>query len=121
MKYPQGLQVSIPKYIFVFANNLFEIEKKISISGDPGNFSRNITKMRESLEEHGITYENPEGEPFNETRTDLDASISGNGTENLFVVEVIKPIIRAGASGISAVIQKGIVVVESRNQGEADE
>ena len=121
MKYPQGLQVSVPKYIFVFANNLFEIEKKMAINGDTGNFSRNISKMRESLEEHGITYENPEGEPFNETRTDLDASISGTGTENLYVVDVIKPIIRASASGMSTVIQKGIVVVESRNKGESNE
>lgn len=121
MKYAQGMQVSVPKYIFVFVNNLFEIEKKIALNGDPGNFSRNIVKMKEALEENGVTYENPEGEPFNETRTDLDASISGSGTENLYVVDVIKPIIRAGASGISTVIQKGIVVVESRNKGESHE
>jgi len=121
MKYGQGLQVSVPKYIFVLVNNLFEIEKKIAISGDSGNFSRNVTKMKEALEENGISYENPDGEPFNETRTDLDASISGQGTENLYVVDVIKPIIRAGTSGISTVIQKGIVVVESRNNGEENE
>jgi hypothetical protein len=121
MKYGQGLQVSVPKYIFVLANNLFEIEKKIAINGDSGNFSRNVSKMKEALEENGISYENPEGEPFNETRTDLDASISGQGTENLYVVDVIKPIIRAGTAGISTVIQKGIVVVESRNNGEENE
>lgn len=121
MKYGQGLQVSVPKYIFVFANNLFEIEKKMTQSGDPGNFSRNISKMKEALEENGVTYENPEGQPFNETRTDLDASISGKETENLYVVDVIKPIIRAGANGVSTVIQKGIVVVESRKSGESNE
>ena len=121
MKFPQGLHVSAPKYIFVFANNLFEIEKKMAINGDPGNLSRNITKMKESLEEHGITYENPDGEPFNETRTDLEASISGTGTNDLYVVDVIKPIIRANSSGMSVVIQKGIVVVESRNKGETNE
>jgi hypothetical protein len=121
MKYAQSFQVNIPKFIFVFANNLFEIEKKIAMNGDAGNFSRNISKMKESLEEYGVTYENPEGEPFNETRTDLDASISGTGTENLYVVDVIKPIIRANSSGMSTVIQKGIVVVESRNKGESNE
>jgi len=77
--------------------------------------------MREALEENGVTYENPEGQPFNETRADLEASISGAGTENLFVVEVIKPIIRAGASGVSTVIQKGIVIVESKNIGASNE
>jgi hypothetical protein len=121
MKHPQGLQLNVPKHIFIFANNLFELEKKMSVAGDASNFSRNITKMKEALEELGITYENPEGEPFSETRTDLDASISGNGTENLVVVEVIKPIIRAGTSGISTVIQKGIVVVESKKKGEENE
>ena len=90
MQYTPNIKVQIPKYIFVFVNNLFEIEKKLALTGDAGNFSRNVVKMREALEENGVTYENPEGQPFNETRADLEASISGAGTENLFVVEVIK-------------------------------
>jgi len=121
MKYTQGLQVNIPKYIIVLANNLFEIEKKIKIAGDTANFNRNILKMKEALEENGIIYENPEGQEFNETRTDLDASITGVGTENLIVVDVLKPIIRVGASGISTIIQKGIVIVESVKKGEHNE
>jgi hypothetical protein len=121
MQYTPNIKVQIPKYIFVFVNNLFEIEKKLALTGDAGNFSRNVVKMREALEENGVTYENPQGQPFNETRADLEASISGAGTENLFVVEVIKPIIRAGASGISTVIQKGIVIVESKNIGASNE
>ena len=52
--------------------------------------------------------------------TDLDATIAGTGTENLVVVEVIKPIIRAivkdGADESSKIVQKGIVIVESRKE-----
>jgi hypothetical protein len=121
MKYAPGLHVSIPKYILVFANNLFEIEKKLAASGDTGNVSRNILKMKEALEENGVTYENPIGQSFNETRTDLDASISGPGTEDLYVVDVMKPIIRVTGSGLSSVVQKGIVVVESRTGGNSNE
>jgi hypothetical protein len=58
------------------------------------------------------------GQAFKETRTDLEATIAGTGTENLVVVEVIKPIIRAtlkgGEAGSSKIVQRGIVIVESR-------
>jgi len=71
----------------------------------------------------GLAYEDPMGQPFNETRTDLEATISGVGTEDLVVVEVIKPIIRSVSNGettgISRVIQKGIVVVQSRKDSNA--
>ena len=70
----------------------------------------------------GLAYEYPMGEPFNETRTDLDASISGAGAENLVVVEVFKPIIRAvfrdTAGEFARLIQKGVVIVESQKENK---
>ncbi len=117
MKIAPGMQITIPKDTITIINNLFEIEKKVSIHGDIGNLLRNVVKIREIFEEQGLTYEDPQGQAFNHTRADLDATISGEGTENLFVVDVIKPIIRVGISGISQVVQKGIVVVESKNEG----
>lgn len=111
------IQVQLPKHILLIVNNLYEIEKKISIHGDSGNISRNVTKMRESLEEEGVTYEDPQGQVFNQTRTDLEATIAGEGADNLIVVDVIKPIIRGNVSGMSHVIQKGIVVVETKKEG----
>lgn len=85
--------------------------------GDIANLQRNVTKIREAIEEQGLTFEDPQGQPFNQTRADLDATISGEGTEDLYVIDVIKPIIRVSISGISQVIQKGIVVVESEFKG----
>jgi len=74
--------------------------------------------MKDAFAEFGLAYEEPMNQPFNETRTDLEATISGAGTEHLVVVEVIKPIIRVvlgeGAGEFSKVVQNGIVVVESR-------
>jgi hypothetical protein len=37
----------------------------------------------------GLVYHNPIGEPYNETRTDIEASISGNSADNLIITEVI--------------------------------
>jgi hypothetical protein len=45
------------------------------------------------------------GQAFNETRTDLEASIAGAGAEDLVVVEVIKPIVRIGEPALSRVVQ----------------
>jgi hypothetical protein len=69
--------------------------------------------MKDALGNLGLFYEDPLEEPFKETRTDLEANISGQGTENLVVVEVIKPIIQAE---FSRVVQKGIVVLESKDE-----
>jgi hypothetical protein len=76
--------------------------------------------MHDAFNELGFTYEDPMGQPFNETRADLEATISGSRTEDLIVVDVIKPIIRAvlrdGPGELSKVVQKGIVIVESRKE-----
>ncbi len=104
----------VPKWAFALLNQLYEIERKLKHHGDSGNALRNVARMRDALEELGLFYEDPMGQPFKETRTDLEATISGQGTENLHVVEVIKPVIRHGPRDLSRVSQKGIVVVESK-------
>jgi len=110
----QAFAMEIPKSILATLNNLYEIEKKLALHGDAGNAKRNIDKMKDIFAEMGVFYDDPMGQEFKETRTDLDATISGSGTDNLVVVEVIKPIIRAGDAAFSKVVQRGIVVLESR-------
>jgi hypothetical protein len=113
MKLTQNVQVQIPKYILILINNLFEIQKKIGATDDNLNIGRNMIKIIEALEEQGLTFENPLGQRFNQTRADLEATISGEGTENLIVVDVLKPIIRMGNTNNSVIVQKGIVIVET--------
>jgi hypothetical protein len=110
----QAFTIEVPKWILVSLNNLYEVERKLALHGDTGNATRNVEKMKDALAEAGFFYEDPMGQEFKETRTDLDATISGRGTENLIVVEVIKPIVRVGEAAFSKVVQKGIVVVESK-------
>ena len=102
----------IDKWLLIVMNNLYEIERKLIMHGNAGNVARNVERIKEALAAGGLFYEDPLGQPFKETRTDLEANISGTMTENLFVTEVIKPIIRCGTSELSRVVQKGIVVVE---------
>lgn len=110
-------QPTAPKWALTLLNQLFEIEKKLSATGssDPAHCLRNVIKIKDALQEQGLFYEDPTGQPFKDTRTDLEATISGPGTENLKVVEVIKPIIREGSREFSRVSQKGIVIVESQS------
>ena len=86
---------TVPKWILTTANQLYELEQKLNKHGDSGNMRRNVEKIKDALQEYGVVYEDPFGQRFTETRTDVEATISGTGTENLVIVEVIKPIIRA--------------------------
>jgi hypothetical protein len=110
--HPSGA-IEIPKFVLQVLNNLCDIERKLSIHGDPGNAKRNVERIRETFEDERVFYEDPMGQSFSETRTDLEATITGEGSDNLKVVEVIKPIIRVGERNFSRVVQKGIVIVQS--------
>ena len=120
----QQATLMIPPFVLKIMNNLYEIERKLALHGDTGNVLRNVDKIKDACSscdidfrdnDYEIFYEDPMGQLFKETRTDLDAAITGNSTEDLYVVEVIKPIIRVRSSKYSHVIQKGSVVVASKN------
>jgi hypothetical protein len=103
-------------------NQLFEIEKKLERIEESNSINRNLSKLKELFETElyqknscGLAYYNPIGEPYSETRTDCDASIAGESTDNLVIIEVIKPIIRYRQGGFNHIVQKAIVVVQSQN------
>lgn len=130
---PRAMQIGtgIPKSVLTVLNQLYEIEQKLPKLPDPSILRRNIDRMKDAFAEEGLpvfdvgggschiclTYDDPMGQSFNETRADLDATIAGTGKENLEVVEVIKPIIRVtvkgGEAGFSIIVQRGIVIVKS--------
>jgi hypothetical protein len=133
---PQAMQTgtAIPKSVLKVMNQIYQVEKKLTKLPEASDMRRNIDRMKDALAEDGLpvfdasgrpcsiglTYEDPMGQAFKETRTDLEATIAGTSTENLVVVEVIKPIIRAtlkgGEAGSSKIVQRGIVIVESRKE-----
>lgn len=119
-------ELRIDKTILDIINQIFEIEKKVSQLQESNSLSRNINRLKEIIgndlvklsndEKFKLSYHNPIGEPYNETRTDCEASIAGIGTEDLVITEVIKPIIRFVKDDMNIIVQKAIVVVESKNR-----
>jgi len=112
-----GQEIQIPKWILQALNHLYEIERR-SMQAPSLGLQRSIDRLKEDFEAGNMFYEDPMGQEFNETRTDLEASITGASTADLVVVEVIKPIIRYGERALSRVVQKGIVVVRSESKGD---
>jgi hypothetical protein len=101
-------------------NQVFEIEKKSEKLTETNSISRNISKLKDIFEDDidetiSIILQNPIGEDYKLTRTDCSADIAGTSTENLIVIEVIKPIIRVRQNGKTQIMQKGVVVVQDKN------
>ncbi len=97
---------------------LYELDRKVQKRSEFESLGRNVEKMKAAFEELGYRIEDPYGQSYNETRVDLEASIAGSSTDDLVVTEVIKPIIRyvmRDRNGeYTKVIQRGVVVVETR-------
>jgi hypothetical protein len=120
----QTAKISKQGEIFLdIINQIFEIERKAEKLQESNSIQRNIDKLKDILENQvsvlfpdaGFIYENPVGEDYNETRTDCTASIAGESTENLVIIEVIKPIIRYKQNNMSQIVQKAVVVVQSKD------
>lgn len=115
------------KTILNILNQIFEIEKKSEKLTESNSIHRNIKRLKEifeielsafygsNVEAPGFFVENPIGEPYNEKRTDCEASIAGESTENLEITEVIRPIIRYKQKGQNLIVQKAVVVVQAQN------
>jgi len=113
------LNKEVKNQIFIL-NQIFEIENKLSKLNITHTINRNIDKLKsfykDSFDENvSFIVENPKGQEYNETRTDVEANIVGDSVEDLIIVDVIKPIIRVKQSGINQIIQKGIVIVQNKN------
>jgi hypothetical protein len=93
------------------ANLVFELEKKLSTQQVSAGIARNIDRMKAVVEEAGLLLLNPTGEAYAETRTDLEASITGSASGTLTILDVIKPIVYFSQDGRRSLLQKGVVIV----------
>ena len=121
------VSIKVPQAYLDFMNQLFEIEKKSNNLKEENSIQRNINKMKGILEEEffkgsntiGLTYHNPIGENYSDTRTDCEATIAGNDVENLEIIEVVKPIIfyayQENEKVIKVIVQPAVVIVQSKN------
>jgi len=120
-----NLPTSYTHYIFVL-NQVFEIEKKLFSLNAANSISRNTAKIKDYFksgilrENEGLHVQDPLGEPFDESRTDCEATIIGGEYTELVIIEVIKPIIYLYIGRSQIIIQKGIVIVKS-NKNKSNE
>ena len=94
-------------------NDLFLLEKRLSKLDDSKSYMRYVERIKDRFAELGVWCENPIGERFVETRTDCDASIAGESTDNLVIQEVVRPIIRAREGEHTFLVQRARVIVGS--------
>lgn len=99
--------------IFII-NQTFDLERKAAKISEKNSMDRNLQRLRAKFIEMGFEIQDPMGEAYNETRTDCEASISGDSAHNLRIVEVIKPIIRFQQGAAMMIVQKAVVLVESQ-------
>lgn len=108
------IQTNLPKEFLFVINQVFEMENKTAKLTETNSLQRNLDKIKNQFEQFGLTYSDPLGERFDETRTDCEATITGSDTAHLEIVEVLKPIIRFSQNGNSVIVQKGVVIVKAR-------
>ena len=108
------MRTNIPKEFLFVINQIFEMENKVSKLTENNSLQRNLDKIKNLFIDMGLTFDNPLGQKYDETRTDCEASIAGDSAENLEIVEVLKPIVRLSQNGKSAIVQKGLVIVKER-------
>jgi hypothetical protein len=112
----------VPKSLLTVVNQVYELEQKLKKLGLPEGIQRNVNKMKDAFEEYGLVYDDPMGQRCSETRTDLEMTIAGPETDNLVVMEVIRPIVRqrnpAFHGDPGRIVQRGIVVVDSLSKGQ---
>ncbi|MES2133774.1 MAG: hypothetical protein V4506_15595 [Bacteroidota bacterium] len=95
------------KPIIEIINQLTILEEK---TGQSDEYARSFNRIKQALSEMGYSYSFPINEMYKDTRTDLEATIVGDGAGNLVITKVIKPIIVKDAQ----IIQQAVVIVESK-------
>lgn len=94
-------------------NQLFDAEKKLTRNEALRPLQKNLERMRSALEEMGYRIVNPQGEAYNELRTDCDCSIAGDTGKPLFITDVLKPAIYEEAGGQRTLVQKAVVIADN--------
>lgn len=100
--------------ILLLLNRIFDIRKKVRDTTSERSVERNLSRMAAIFQDKGYKIYDPLGEDYDETRIDCEAKIAGESSEELYISEVIKPIIYLSENDKNFIIQKGIVIAETK-------
>lgn len=95
-------------------NQIFEIQKKIKDKPAERSIKRNLQRMQTTFESAGYKIHDPLHESYDDTRLDCEARVAGETAENLYISEVIKPLIYLTDNGKNHILQKAVVIVEEK-------
>jgi len=111
----QHLSDQNQRAVLAILNDLFLLEKKITKTAPGEGLVRYVSRIKEHFALLGFIIDDPLGEPFSETRTDCEATIAGESTENLIIEEVLKPIVRRRDQDSTFLLQRAVVIVRSES------
>ena len=94
-------------------NQVFELQSRLAGTGSGSAFERNFNRLFHIFEEGGYLVQDPTGEPYNESRTDCEVSVSGRIGPKLTITRTIKPIIYLRKDGQMQLLQKAIAIAEN--------
>lgn len=97
--------------LLLLVNQTFDLDRK---TAQDRSLHRHVDRMARALSTLGLVWHDPLGEPYDETRTDCEASIAGESADNLVVIEVVKPIVYWQGDQARQIVQRGVVVVQGR-------
>jgi hypothetical protein len=98
------------KQIIEIVNQLHLLEAKVEKEGHTASYGRHLQRMKQAINDMGFSYHSPDDEKYIETRTDVEATLTGELTDNMVITQVIKPIIIQD----NQIVQAGIVIVEGK-------
>jgi len=101
-----------------FLNQMYYLEQRLRREEIPADVHRPVERMREFLSDLGFRARVPLGEPFDECRTDCQATVAGATTDGLVIAEVIKPAVWRCESGQETLIQRAVVIVRAAEKGD---
>ncbi len=104
--------------ICTIINQVYSINSSIKLKLDSDSLTRKFQRIYRELENMGYTMHDPLGENYDVERVDCEATISGNSSKNLKIVEVIKPIIYLTLSERREILQRGIVIIQGREDSD---
>lgn len=95
-------------------NQVFEIEKKIRKNEQLQPVEKNIARIQQAFEDMDLRIHNPAGERYHEQRTDCEASIDGDAGKDLYITDVLKPIVFLVKDNVPTLIQKAVVIAGNK-------
>lgn len=91
-------------------NQVHQLQRKLNRVDETGTTSRQIERIMDIFAESGYLVDNPLGQHYDGTRTDLAVTF-GSRTTGTMITDVLKPVIYRQEEGESKLLQIGVVLI----------